>query len=83
MEGVNEMKRREMRQRISATIGVHVSGVIAGYNRKTLAEELEIEFEIICKFKKPTYSMRRRWERAISEVAEQLIRKDPYFRESS
>lgn len=77
------MNRREMRQRISATIAVHLNGIIVDSNRKTLAEELAIEFEIICKFKKPTYPMRRRWERAISEVAGQLIRKDPYFRESA
>lgn len=86
---VKKMNRREMRQRISAIIAVHLSSIVADSQRmglpmtkrKTLAQELRMEFEIICKFKEPSYAMRRRWERAISEVAGQLLRKDPYFRD--
>lgn len=46
-----------------------------------MKQQLDQEFEIICKFKKPSYSMRKRWELAITEAAAVMINKDPYLRD--
>jgi len=74
------MQKRKMKQRINGIIGCYVISILSHTSfGKTLKEELDQEFEIICKFKKPTYSMRKRWELAILECAEVMINKDPYF----
>ena len=71
-----------MRQRIYAIIGVYLGTTKSGLRTENLDKQLENEFMMICKFKQPTYSMKRRWDRAIEEVSDSLIAKDPYFRDN-
>ncbi len=71
-----------MRQRIYGIIGVYLGTTNAGLRTESLDKQLEKEFMQICEFKQPTYSMKKRWERAIEEVSDSLIAKDPYFRDN-
>jgi len=76
------MQKREMKQRINGIIGCYVISILSNTSSsKTLKQQLDQEFEIICKFKKPSYSMRKRWELAITEAAAVMINKDPYLRD--
>lgn len=76
------MNRREMRRRIYVVIaGCLPSPGIYTRKMKSLEEELEDEFMMICKFKEPSAAKRRRWENAIHEVKMSLYDKDPRLRD--
>tara|TARA_B110000444_G_scaffold149867_1_gene140203 strand:- start:1087 stop:1311 length:225 start_codon:yes stop_codon:yes gene_type:complete len=70
------MNRREMRR----TIFTVIATCLPGYNptrgtKKTLEEALEDELLLICKFKTPNNTTRRRWQFAIHEVQMQMFDK--------
>ena len=70
------MNRREMRKVIFTVIAT----CLPGYNhtrgaKKTLEEALEQELLLICKFKEPNNTVRRRWQYAIHEVQMQMFDK--------
>ena len=61
------MNKREMKKRIFGVIASSLSQNIEGKNAD-ISKQLKEEFDSICKFKKPSRSVKHRWLMAKYEV---------------